>query len=396
MSDFDLIDLIRETRNSSESAMKHAVEMLLEESGLQEAFFLELDSSGDALKQVTRYSASSRPGKSGVSVGDEFDWSTSSCKRLLENNSIFSPDIQKDYPDHELAKKLGVRSYLSIPLTAGSETRVIGSLCAMSDEVHNLSAKQIQKAQLLALLLNKVIEQERLSIEIKQRQEMLLHTLQERTERVAEQEHRIKTSIAAITGWLELGASDSDSAAKAIEVALRRSTELHEQLTEMILEAKENLTQDVRPGSVLISTLISDVVELVSPKIENREIELEGNFVGWISADYFAIRDCLIHLLDNAITHTSGSISIAHDFKDNMHSIAIVSDFNGYVPNFGKVADRLTDRHSGTGVGLSVVKTLAESMGGSVLASQVGDQLVLTTNWRKGEEQVRLTSKVSD
>ena len=375
--------------------MRQAVEILLEESGLQEAFFLELDASGDELKQVTRFSASSQPGKAGVSAGDEFAWSTSSCKRLLENNSIFSPDIQNDYPDHELAKKLGVRTYLSIPLTTGSDSRVIGSLCAMSNEVHRLTDKQLQKAQLLALLLNKVIEQERLSAEIKQRQEILLHTLQERTERVAEQEHRIKTSIAAIRGWLELGASDTDSAAKAIEVALRRSTELHDQLTEMILEAKDGLAKDIRPGSIQISTLISDLLDLLAPRFEDRQIRLEGDFSGWISADYFAARDCLAHLLDNALAHTAGPISVVQDFKDNTQYISIRSDFTGHVPNFGKVTDRLMDSHSGTGVGLSVVKSLAESMGGDVSASQVGDKLVLTTRWRKGEEQVLLVPKVS-
>lgn len=58
-------------------------------------------------------------------------WEDTLCKRALEQNRLFSDDVAECWGDSDAAKALGIKTYVSAPITA-QDGRVLGTVCAAS------------------------------------------------------------------------------------------------------------------------------------------------------------------------------------------------------------------------------------------------------------------------
>jgi two-component system cell cycle sensor histidine kinase PleC len=205
--------------------------------------------------------------------------------------------------------------------------------------------------------------------------------------------HELRTPLNAIIGFAEL---------------------LHKQTFGTIQQPRYvEYAQDIHSSGVHLLSLINDILDMA--KIEAGRVELhegrvaiaecieaamrlvrhraaEGNLtltsevgedVPDIFADERALRQILLNLIGNAVkfTQSGGSVRVTARQRADGVELSVVDNGIGIAPEhlakvmtpFGQVANELTRDHAGTGLGLPLVKSLAELHGGSfTLSSELG------------------------
>ncbi|MGH2830671.1 MAG: sensor histidine kinase, partial [Actinomycetota bacterium] len=97
--------------------------------------------------------------------------------------------------------------------------------------------------------------------------------------------------------------------------------------------------------------------------------------------DRVKVEQVLRHLLDNAVKYSHDDSPVIVHVEDEAEAVRITVEdkgigiFSGDIPRlfrvFGQLDPSSTRRHGGTGVGLSVCKTLVEAMGGRIWAQSM-------------------------
>ncbi len=143
---------------------------------------------------------------------------------------------------------------------------------------------------------------------------------------------------------------------------------------------------ELRDEAFSLTELIPDIVQLIVADAANKNIDLEIAIepgLGRLRADGRATRQMLLNLLSNAVKFTppkgrvvvtasadAGAIVVA--VEDSGIGIA-ESDFGKVLAPFGQVESPMTGTGKGTGLGLTIVKSLIELHGGTLrLRSTLG------------------------
>jgi len=210
---------------------------------------------------------------------------------------------------------------------------------------------------------------------------------------LANMSHELRTPLNAIIGFAEL---------------------LHKQTFGPIHQPRYvEYAQDIHNSGVHLLSLINDILDMA--KIEAGRVELNddririaecvaasvrlvrhradeaqvrlvsqiGDDVPDIVADERAVRQILLDLIGNSVKFTpaGGSVRVVARLVAGCVELSVVDSGIGIAAEhlatvmapFGQVANELTRDHAGTGLGLPLVKSLAELHGGSFeLTSEVG------------------------
>jgi PAS domain S-box-containing protein len=202
--------------------------------------------------------------------------------------------------------------------------------------------------------------------------------------------HELRTPLNAIVGWAQIlrtRSSDRDQLAKGLET-IERNARLQAQLIEDLLDMSRITSgklrldiQRLHPASV-----IEAAVETVRTAADAKGIRLE-KFIdpsaGPISADPGRLQQVMWNLLSNAIKFTprGGKVQVVLQ-RVNSHVELSVADTGcgvkaEFMPHlferFRQGDNTTTRRHSGLGLGLSIVKSLVELHGGTVMAASAGE-----------------------
>lgn len=94
-------------------------------------------------------------------------WEGTLCKRALDEGRFYTDDVAGHWGDCEVARVLGLVTYLSVPIRARSGD-LFGTLCAASDERKPISETATQVLALFAQLISQQIERERLLAALQQ------------------------------------------------------------------------------------------------------------------------------------------------------------------------------------------------------------------------------------
>jgi hypothetical protein len=202
--------------------------------------------------------------------------------------------------------------------------------------------------------------------------------------------HELRTPLNAIVGWITIlrtGVHSEANLAEGLDV-IERNTKAQVQLIEDVLDVSRivsgKLRLDVRECD-LIDT-INAGIDVVRPTAEARDISLDVQLdpaARHASCDATRIQQVVWNLLTNAVkfTQKGGSIRVTLD-RDRSGFRIIVSD-NGqgispellpYIFERFRQSDSSTRRtYGGLGLGLSIVKHLAEMHGGTVEAHSAGE-----------------------
>jgi diguanylate cyclase len=85
-------------------------------------------------------------------------WADTLCKRALESGEMATSDVARRWPDADVAKALGIQSYVSTPVNAGEQ--LYGTLCAASTQSLPLPPPARELLRSFAALIGQQVERE--------------------------------------------------------------------------------------------------------------------------------------------------------------------------------------------------------------------------------------------
>ncbi|MDP9098316.1 MAG: ATP-binding protein, partial [Verrucomicrobiota bacterium] len=205
---------------------------------------------------------------------------------------------------------------------------------------------------------------------------------------LAQMSHELRTPLNAILGWANVSRStDSpDEIAEGLEI-IERNARSQAQIIDDLLDMNRIVSGKVRLDvqRVDLIPVINAALESVKPMAAGKAIRLTSvldPLAGPISGDPSRLQQILWNLLTNALKFTSKGGRV-HTILERVNShleISVEDTGRGIPPEFlphvfdrFRQADSSTTREQrGLGLGLSIVKNLAELHGGSVRAKSPG------------------------
>lgn len=197
--------------------------------------------------------------------------------------------------------------------------------------------------------------------------------------------HELRTPLGILKTELELALRKARTP-EELEAALRSAAEESDRLSSLaedllVLARSDHGRLPVRREEIDALELVREVTARFEPISHARDISIEirGDTPTRANADPARLRQALSNLIDNALRHSprGGSVVVRVDANDERLLLSIADDGSGFPTDFIDRAfepftrvDAARGRSGGgAGLGLAIVKAVAESHGGSSVAS---------------------------
>lgn len=201
--------------------------------------------------------------------------------------------------------------------------------------------------------------------------------------------HELKTSLTSILGWTRLlraagpGSDLFDSALDAIEQGATVQQRLIDDLLDVSRIVTGKLHLDQAPAD--LQEILESSVEAFAPKARDHGLHIhvscEGALV--VLCDVTRIKQIIWNLISNAVKFTppGGLIEVSGRRDGETVTITVADTGRGITAEvlphvfdrFHQAAVSDRSRHGGLGLGLAIVRSLAERHGGSVEAHSDGE-----------------------
>ena len=201
--------------------------------------------------------------------------------------------------------------------------------------------------------------------------------------------HELRTPLNAILGYarmLRAGMLTPDKFQRTFET-IERNTSALTQMVEDILDVSRVVSGKMRLNmqAVELPIVLNEAVATVTPAAEAKHIRVETTMdpqVGPVSGDPDRLRQVVWNLLSNAVKFTPkhGRIQVRLERVNSSVEIVVSDTGIGIAPDFlphifeqFRQADSgFARQHGGLGLGLAIVRNLAELHGGTVYAASGG------------------------
>jgi two-component system, OmpR family, sensor kinase len=213
---------------------------------------------------------------------------------------------------------------------------------------------------------------------------------------VADASHELRTPLTVIRGQLEVLArqehADLAEVRRTERTARVELVRMERLINDLLVLARADEGVLVSPREVRLEPFVEEVRDGLV-ETADRRFELAGHPSGTVRADPDRLRQALYNLLGNAIEYTrpGGLVRLVVEPRDGTVELAVEDDGPGIaVAERDRVFDRFhrADAHRGpgAGLGLSIVRAIAEAHGGSVAATaspEGGGRVAMTLpGWR--------------
>jgi PAS domain S-box-containing protein len=226
--------------------------------------------------------------------------------------------------------------------------------------------------------------------ELRAAREQAVQANRTKDEFLATVSHELRNPLNAILGWMRMlssGRLDEAKRARALQT-IERNTELQVALVEDILDASRiasgKMRITLRPISLV--QVIQAAVDTVRPAAEQKEIAIEASLApeaDQATGDPDRLQQVVWNLLANAIKFTprGGHVEVTLKRIDSRVHIRVADDGRGIPPaflphvfeRFRQAESSSTRTQSGLGLGLSIVRSVVESHGGTVSVASAGE-----------------------
>jgi signal transduction histidine kinase len=203
---------------------------------------------------------------------------------------------------------------------------------------------------------------------------------QRQREFVADASHELRTPLTLIRtnveAWLRRSNGTTRVYAKSIVEEVEQLNRIVGDLTTLALADARQLRLDPRP--IELNEVVKGLIVQATPLAEERGVQLRPDLNGGVrvDADLVRVRQLLLILIDNALTHTpsGGEVSVGV-VRQNGRAHVTVTDTGDGIPSgdlphiFERFyrADKARTRESGgTGLGLAIAKWIVDAHKGEI------------------------------
>lgn len=287
-------------------------------------------------------------------------------------------------PDSLIARGLGLKTYVSVPITAEYH-RGYGMLCGASAEEQDLGEDIVWLFESLAAVIARRLGRQRIAT-LEARAASAERKLADRARFMAEAVHRLKTPLMLLQGNAILLRDRGDELSehtrtKLTEATLSNVRWLSAEIDALLTEARsEVMARRLTIEPTLLAPLIHETVAAFGQLATGNPITTQVPDEAIASIDRVAMVQILGHLVDNAIKHgpPAGNIWIRVTDGADTVTIDVVDEGSGPDPDqdvFDPFDIGPEDGESPGGIrlGLHIVRQFAEAMGGSVALSRDAD-----------------------
>jgi signal transduction histidine kinase len=288
----------------------------------------------------------------------------------------------------QLLPKLAASSILAAPLEAEGER--IGVALAVSRS-GAFGTAQLEAFGAAADPAGLVLRVSRLVRALEESGRELVDANRQKSYFLQNLNHEIRTPLTAVNGWAEM-LEDFDILPEEQKrdaiVQLGRASRSLLSLVEDLLDMSriESGSLSIRMEMVPLAPLFDDVVATIAPTAAARGVRiLRGGGAppdeakAW--ADSVRLRQVVGNLLDNAVKFTDegGEVELGLARREGGWAISIRDTGSGISPEelvrvfdrFRQADGRVSRKHRGMGIGLSLARSLVELMGGTISARSV-------------------------
>ena len=207
--------------------------------------------------------------------------------------------------------------------------------------------------------------------------------------------HDIRTPLTAICGYLDLLQDNADmEKTKEYISIMKERAELMKQLTEELFRYSVLLSDHAEPKTeeILINQVLEDGIMSYCAAFTKRGISpevhiTEKKITAQLNKEYLA--RIIYNLLNNAVKYSDGNLQITLTDSGEMIFANTAKELSSVQ------VERLFDRfytvktaRDSTGLGLSIARTLAEEMGGTISAEYKDDILSIRLTWNSMRKNI--------
>ncbi|MBC7901277.1 MAG: response regulator [Saprospiraceae bacterium] len=295
------------------------------------------------------------------------------------------------FPRSEIAAAVGLKSAIGFPVKVGKKFH--GAIEIFSRKEFSRDEDILNMMDAIGSEIGQYVHRKRVESE---KEKLLLRekALREKAEEasrlkdefLATVSHELRTPLNAILGWGQilqegkLPREDHDAAITKIYRNAKSQAQLIDDLLDTSNLIAGNLRLSLSPLS--IAPVVEAALDSVRPIANSKEITLSvssGEEIGEIVGDSQRLQQVIWNLVSNAVKFTpkNGEVKVLLEESDDTLRIIVSDTGNGIPPEFLPfVFDRFRQADSssirgydGLGLGLAIVRHLAELHGGSVSAT---------------------------
>lgn len=264
----------------------------------------------------------------------------------------------------------------------GRNQQVLGLLRVWDKQVGDMTEEDevfiVQLAQIASIAIENLISTQ--AREANRLKDEFLATLS----------HELRSPLNAILGWIRLLRTDKlpeDNVKRALEVIERNAnwqTKLIEDLLDVSRITAGKMELNIRP--ILTTSVMQSVLDTMQPIAKKKGVKLSATLDASakdLMGDPDRFQQAVMNLLDNAIkfTPSGGRVDVTLENTDKGVRIKVADTGKGIQPQFlphvfdrFRQADSTTTRvYGGLGIGLAVVRHIAELHGGQVSVHSEGE-----------------------
>ena len=139
-----------------ESLTRPLLELMHTSTGLESTYLTFVDWAGDRQQIVHSFNT----GRLAIPEGLSVPWGDTLCRRAMDAGTSYTRDVPRIWGDSEAARRLGIQTYVSVPIT-DADQGLIGTLCGASSASIDLNEQHLMTMQLFGLVLAEKISRDR-------------------------------------------------------------------------------------------------------------------------------------------------------------------------------------------------------------------------------------------